>query len=396
MTVQDNPIRKFSKGDVKRAGKMLAGDLIWTDETAEAILRAFQVANWWRDAHGYPMRSIRQSVIQFLTRGKIEGLTAARLKRMQAVRRKLRRPGTNLGLHQLQDLGGCRVLLDSIEDVHALVRMVRENMRHDLRDEDDYIAIPKVDGYRSHHLMFTFRGDEPFDGKRIELQVRTRLQHSWATAVEAVSLFRNADLKSKHGLEGEVDLQRRQENADWLRLFLLLSAEFAETEDCPIPADTMHRHDRLSDIRELSKSLDALSLLESIRIAVLGTDVPTTPGYEPTHYLIRFDHATKSVSTRAFRKPDVAAMNYDLAEALGNQTDNGAETVVLVEVDKLENLREAYPNYYGDVAFFSAQLRAIIKGRAAMEYSTAVRQPPRPLAPAGDFSWLRHHKFRRY
>lgn len=315
---------------------------------------------------------------------------------MQAIRRKLRRPNVKFGLHQLQDLGGCRVLLDSIDDVHSLVRMLRDNMRHDLRDEDDYIARPKVDGYRSHHLMFTFRGEEPFDGKRIELQVRTRLQHSWATAVEAVSLFRNADLKSKYGLLSELDARRRQENEDWLRLFMLLSAEFAETEDCALPADAMDRHQRLVDIRELSKSLDALSLLESIRIGVRGTDIPTTPGYEPTHYLIRYDHVTKSVSTRAFRKPELAAESYDLAEELGNKTDNGAETVVLVEVDKLENLREAYPNYYGDVEFFSAQLRAIIKGRAAMEYATAVRQPPRPPAPVGDFSWLRHHKFRRY
>ena len=73
--------------------------------------------------------------------------------------------------------------------------------------------------------MFSFCGRDAdtviYNGKRIELQVRTRLQHSWATAVEAVGLFRGEELKNHKGSE------------EWLRLFKLLSAEFAEAERCP-------------------------------------------------------------------------------------------------------------------------------------------------------------------
>src|SRR5690606_40369694 len=69
----------------------------------------------------------------------------------------------------------------------------------------------------SHHLSLVFQAnkkqDESYVGRRIELQVRTRLQHSWATAIEAVSLYRNQDLKHHHG------------DADWLRLFVLTAAE---------------------------------------------------------------------------------------------------------------------------------------------------------------------------
>jgi ppGpp synthetase/RelA/SpoT-type nucleotidyltranferase len=71
----------------------------------------------------------------------------------------------------------------------------------------------EADGYRSHHLSLEFKPakkeDEAYAGRRIELQVRTRLQHSWATAIEAVSLYRNQDLKHHKG------------DADWLRLFAL-------------------------------------------------------------------------------------------------------------------------------------------------------------------------------
>lgn len=389
----DFPVSNFSKRDVKRAGEMLAGDLIWTDDTAEGIREAFQIANSWRDAHAYPMRSIRQTVIHHLSHGSMRGITAARLKRMQAIRRKLRR--VKLSLTQLQDLGGCRVLLDSIEDVHALVAMLRDTTKHDIRAEDNYIAKPKADGYRSHHLMFTFRGEKPYDGKRIELQLRTRLQHSWATAVEAVSLFRGADLKSKDGLGAEADAARRKDNEHWLRLFLLLSAEFAETEGCALPPLAPSREDRRREIKAMSKSLGALSLLDSIRHGMQGTDNIVAQDFEATHYLIRFDHLTQTTQVKPFRRAIAAAQDYDRAEEAGNKSGNGSETVVLVEVDKVDNLKAAYPNYFGDVEFFRNQLRAITLGHAAVEYASAPRQPPpRPLGLRGDLSWLRRTRFR--
>lgn len=61
--VSQYPIFDYSMKDVKRAGEMISGALSWTDETAPQIRRAFQIANNWRDAHAYPMRSIRHQLI---------------------------------------------------------------------------------------------------------------------------------------------------------------------------------------------------------------------------------------------------------------------------------------------------------------------------------------------
>jgi ppGpp synthetase/RelA/SpoT-type nucleotidyltranferase len=224
--VTDFPRFEYAVPDVKRAGKFIASDLLWTEQAAQQIREAFQIANNWRDAHALPMRSIRYQLIGFMRGHKIEGVTAARLKRMQAIRKKLRR--LPIGLHKLQDLGGCRAILPTINDVHALVAAIRERSRHQLWDEDDYIVRPKKDGYRSHHLKFSYRGkgdNAIYDGRRVEVQVRTRMQHSWATGVEAVGLFRGEDLKGNQG------------DADWLRLFKLISAEFAAAEQCPEPPD---------------------------------------------------------------------------------------------------------------------------------------------------------------
>jgi hypothetical protein len=100
LDVADFPRSEYSLKDVKRAGEMIAG----THPLSPEILQAFQVANNWRQSHAYPMRSIRHQLISYMHVRGIHGVTGARLKRMQAIRRKLNRMG--LHLNQLQDLGG--------------------------------------------------------------------------------------------------------------------------------------------------------------------------------------------------------------------------------------------------------------------------------------------------
>lgn len=117
--------------------------------------------------------------------------------------------------------------------------------------------------YRCHHLIYKFKGggeNSVFDGRRIEIQVRTRLQHAWATAVEAVGLMRQEDLKAGKG------------DADWLRLFELMSAELAMAEDCPQSTHVPGHLSRIREIRELNKKLNAVNTLEDLRHAVRGTD----------------------------------------------------------------------------------------------------------------------------
>jgi ppGpp synthetase/RelA/SpoT-type nucleotidyltranferase len=379
--VADFPRLEFSNRDVKRAGEVIAGDLAWTDESAPEIKRAFQVANNWRDAHAYPMRSVRYQMIWFMRQEEIRGVTVARLKRMQAIRKKLRRIGLNL--NQLQDLGGCRAILNSMADVRSLVGSIRERSRHEMRPEKDYIASPKSDGYRSHHLILSYRGEGAaamHDDRRIEIQVRTRLQHSWATAVEAVGLFRGEYLKGSQG------------DAQWLRLFKLMSAEFAAAEGCPEPPDLPQQVIRISEIRHLDKELEASRTLDKLSYAVHYTrDAVINPLSRPTYYLIRFDNLTKEVLVEPIFYPKSAVSSYDNAEALDNKTGTNKENIVLVEADKLESLKVAYPNYFGDVQLFKAQLNLIVKGRSAQEYSVRPQEaaPMRPKEKPSDLRWLR-------
>ncbi|WP_165982370.1 RelA/SpoT domain-containing protein [Dankookia rubra] len=378
---------EHSGKEVARAGDVIASGLAWSPDTEDRIRRAFQVAHGWREFHSFPMRSVRYSVVHHMKAAGVHGITAARLKRMQAIRGKLLRAPRKL--NQLQDLAGCRAILDDIRDVRELVAALRTDLRHELHWEDDYIAGPKTDGYRSHHLIVAFRAkngaERRYDGRRVEVQIRTRLQHAWATAVEAVGLFRGEGLKNREG------------SAEWLRLFAFVSAEFAEAEGCPPTPGIPGKAERIAEIRRLAAELDAPRHLEQIRHGVRGTDLALDPNYKPTHFLIRYDHATATVRVEPHSAPRMATASYESAEVRGDQLGAGErQTVVLVEVDKIQSLKAAYPNYFGDVEEFGRQLAQITEDGAATEYAVPARQPPKhKLAPYGDLSWLRGSRLDR-
>lgn len=381
LSVSDYPQVRYGLDDVKRAGELIAGKHPMNPD----VLKAFQIANNWREGHAYPMRSIRCQLVWYLRNLSMDGVAGARLKRMQAIRRKLVRIA-RLGLDDLQDLGGCRAIVPRIGDAVRLVEALRERSRHHLRLEQDYIKRPKPDGYRSHHLMFDFRGRgdaRKYNDRRIEVQIRTRLQHSWATAVEAVGLFRNEALKNQTG------------DADWLRLFLLMSAEFASVEGCPEPTNVPKRVERVNEIRRLDRKLGAAQTLENLSHAVKWTDDAVQGLSKPTFYLIRYENETNAVTVSPYFAPAAAMLSYEAAEAMDNESGIETANIVLVEADKLENLKEAYPNYFGDVQLFRMQLTNITNGIGAREYVVRPQESVRPRPKENpNFMWLKRRSRR--
>jgi hypothetical protein len=369
--VSSYPSFDYSMKDVRRAGKVVAGKADLCPETHEA----FVIVNNYRDSHMFPMRSMRGSLTWYMGRHDLAGVVGARLKRMQAIRRKMNRIG--LGLNQFQDLAGCRAVLSSIADVRALVEIMRQ-CRHELRDEDNYIAKPKKDGYRSHHLMFNYVGKGAraiHNGRRVEVQIRTRMQHSWATTVEAIGLFRGEDLKGNQG------------NPDWLRLFRVVSAEFALAEGCPEPPDMPARHLRLQEIRELDRKLKAIETLDNLSYAVKFTDTSVAPSEKSQYWLVQFDNAKREVKVSPYSAPRSAALSYDNAEYLDA---NNEKNIVLIETDKLDNMKAAYPNYFGDVQLFRMQLGKIRKGKPVTEYTVKPQESTRPRPQERpNLAWLK-------
>ncbi|TPI35217.1 hypothetical protein FJW08_01630 [Mesorhizobium sp. B3-2-1] len=358
------PRLEYSMKAVRKAGDRLAKPMQFgRDITAGQYVDAleiFSIANSWRDSHFLPMRSVRFSVGHHMRALRLKGDMASRPKRMASIRRKLRESTTNLDT--MNDIGGCRAIMPDIKSVRMLLASMRDRFPHEIHSREfDYIDEPKPDGYRSHHIVFQYRpraaDTEAFEGRRIELQVRTTLQHSWATAVEAVGLFRRQDLK--HG-KGE---------QDWLRLFQLMSAEFAYVEQCPVPIGVPDHDDRVRELRDINTRIGATSILEDIKNLTLYSDNFVQPTQKCRYYLLQYgkDH---NVTIEPFRTIMLGALT--LEEIEKKIELRGIDvTAALVEVDKVEKLVEMYQNYFGNVSLFVRNLKSICTGKADIEYSLA-------------------------
>ncbi len=336
-------VERHSKSEIVNAGKLIASQPAY-DEDA---VRAFKIAHDWRSAHIVPMRKIRFDLTLNTKRVQSGGITAARLKRMQSIRKKLVRGP--LSLFQVQDIAGCRAIVRSMPELIRLLDIYYEGTyQHEIVRTDDYISDPKRGGYRSHHAVFKFNGRggyEHLDRQRVEMQIRTKLQHFWATAVEAVGLVRNEDLKAGEG------------DADWLRFFELMSGEFAVEEAQPVPQTVSENHaERRDEIRELNARLGALKHLQTYNDALRQTEnfaVNSTSKY----FLIQYDYTKFNVGIRGFSRypQSYASLIYD------EQGGYSEKNTVLVEIDRVSNLRDAYPNYFLDVKAFNERLKAIVE-----------------------------------
>jgi hypothetical protein len=79
-----------------------------------------------RDSHVLPMRQIRSELIGQVRRSRARGQTAARLKRMPSIRRKLQK--ISVPLSSIQDLAGCRAILPTLKDVNAVIKGLRQSL----------------------------------------------------------------------------------------------------------------------------------------------------------------------------------------------------------------------------------------------------------------------------
>jgi len=379
------PIFEYGMREVRRAGEVISGDCVWTPNSEYKIREAFNVANNWRESHAYPMSSVHLSLKYYVRAAGMPGFTSARLKRMQAIRNKLKRQGFSIEMNQLQDLAGCRVILDTVDDVRLLVRLFSDRTRHTLRPPSDYISNPKPDGYRSYHVMLSYKGRGEaavFNKRRVEIQVRTRLQHAWATAVEGVGTSLGEDFKGGRG------------NPDWRRLFRLVSAEFAMLEGCPEGDGLSAHNERVQELREIDRKIGALEYLEN-QGSIVQYLKSVSGNVDAPYYLVNYDIAARTVEVLPYFFPKAAVYGYEKVESFDNLNKVPKRNVVLVEAGKVINLLRAFPNYFGDVTIFKEHLTEILNGAVPKQYR--IKLPPTPLPPTEqkiDLSWLRRSRFR--
>lgn len=182
---------QYSREQVRRAGR----DFIDMSLSPADREKAREVINNWRTAHRFPLNTVQVGL-----RGKVRRLSsgdpvvAQRTKRLPSIVKKLKR-FDKMDLPRMHDIGGCRGVVETIDEVRAIEDSYvsgKSQSRGQVGRHDDYIASPKLDGYRGVHVVVNYQGENEqrvWSGLRVEVQVRTKMQHAWATALETVDTF---------------------------------------------------------------------------------------------------------------------------------------------------------------------------------------------------------------
>lgn len=272
------------------------------------------------------------------------------MKRIPSIAKKLTK-NHGMQLARMQDIGGLRAIIDSVSQVTKLHSLYTDgSLTHELVDTDDYIATPKPTGYRNPHLIYRYTNPSAtaYNGLCIELQIRTRLQHAWATAVEIIGSFLNQALKSNEGSE------------EWLLYFKVVGAAFSLIEKCPVAQEFQEQTPEsvFEQCVELEKMLDVRRKLHAFAVAANAITSNRAGG---SYHLIILNAIEKTVTISSFGKKRLDEANFAYAEAERNALEHHDMQTVLVATDSIESLRRAYPNYFLDTRQFLSELRKIEK-----------------------------------
>jgi len=336
------PTPSYSRAQVNRAGDILRN----ADPTPDELIWAREVLGNWRSCHGYPINTFQATLRAKLRALEFRNsLVAQRLKRTPSIVAKLRRfPGMELA--RMQDIGGLRAVVGDLDAVRRLERNYQKSIfQHELVGQVDYIENPKESGYRSVHLVYRYRNSRApaYDGLRVELQLRSRHQHTWATSVETMGTFLGQALKSSEG------------EAEWLDFFSLAGAAFAHLEGTP-PVPGYSELSKLEAYKAADAEATRLRIREQLSAFTVAMDAISSDHRPGSYRLLVLDLDKRQVSIATFTRE---ALEQASAEYLAQEEQIMAganRQAVLVATGPLDDLRRAYPNYFLDTRDFIATL----------------------------------------
>ena len=328
---------QFDPKEIDAAGRVLA-NVPQAGEDDSEWLRAFELVSRWRATHAGPLRTFRTNLGRRVGR---RGIVAQRLKRMPTIISKLERL-PRLKLSRMQDIGGCRAIVPTVDDAFGLAtELLDSRVRHRLIRHKDYIEHPRPSGYRSLHLIYSYNSEKPtrWQGLNTEIQIRSRLQHQWATAVEVVGFFTENDLKSNLG------------DSTWLRFFALMSSVIATQEDSPGVPDTPNKtSDLVREVGALATELDVTERLNAFKAITSG--LHRFQKFGNPWVVLELDLDAQMIAVRTFRPRDEDAATAWYAEKELESRGIRNKHVVLVSARSVNELRRAYPNFFADLNEF--------------------------------------------
>lgn len=327
-----------TKSRIQAAGKRIVKGSPSLDDTI--VLENF------RASHAYIINTFQMNARRHAAA--VKNTVGQRLKRRNTIIDKLRRE-PSMPLHAMQDIAGCRIIFDNQEDLYR-VRLSLRNARFKHErvnelDRYDYIKSPKPTGYRGVHDVYQYSVSKApssnWNGLRIEIQFRTRIQHAWATAVEVADLITSSRIKFNDA------------KSNYLEYFQLASEILARAhEDQRSCCPTLTNAEVVRQFETLEGTLGLLNSLDNLR----GTRDKHITFRRNTLLIFRFDveDAQEKLEVKTFETVSRAIEEYDRMEkALGERAD-----IVFVRGESEESIRDAFRNYFSDARAFVDLVRS--------------------------------------
>lgn len=346
----------FSGKKVNKAGeKLLALDISTRDEEFSECI---EILSYWRSAHEEPLEVAFSKLQQISKNHDSQSVYAKRLKRYISIISKLRR-FNSMKLRGMQDIGGCRVIVKNEKKLRRIVRDLKQlpeiKAQPGRYRSKDYIKKPKEDGYRSYHLIGQFP-DKNNIKKNIEIQLRTQMQHYWATAVEIVDIFTGQALKSSLG------------NEEWKDFFSLMSKNIAQMESIPsfenmtLTGKYIALQNKVSSNRDLldtcaeaqllSETLSVKKKFLAFATSIKFADDQLSESSRTGFVLIEIDTKSATVSAKIFDKEDNSSATDEYAKKEKIAAKRTGKIVALVSSSEVSGIPKAYPNFFADSTEF--------------------------------------------
>ena len=237
------------------------------------------------------MNVLRDSLAGAGVKSEISG----RPKHISSIWKKMQRKGANLS--EIYDVNAIRVLVNDVQDCYAALGVVHSMWRPIPGQFDDYIAVPKPNGYQSLHTAVI-----AVDGKPLEVQIRTHTMHHVSEMGIAAHWRYKEGGKSDRDYDAKLAWVRQL--IDWQRE-VTDASEFVEGVKLDLFQDQVFVFTPKGDVKDLPTGSTPLDFAYRIH-----TDVGhSTIGAKVNNRLVPLDYTLKNgdivevVTTKAARGP---------------------------------------------------------------------------------------------
>lgn len=325
----------LSKTLIDNAGKALSRD---SESDVDKYILYTDTFDEYRKNHLEPLSKTTIEIQQWLSQYGKEYYIAQRLKRKPQILRKLLR--FSVRLSQLQDIGGARIIVDQNSDVDDVVNFLTNRLHgnHNLNviRETDYRGEGREDsGYRAYHVILER------DGYKMELQIRSKIQHYWAETIERTSIVYGHYIKE---LEGDDTV---------IRYFKTLSDLFYEIESGRKPDAALKT--RVEELRlrseQIIQNADEKNVFSSYVNEGMIKDLEekekrlTEPGLNNWIFVFNWNLGSFVTWELITNDPEEAIKQYVNFENRYT-SENGFE-VVLVGSSQVATVRQTHSHYFG-------------------------------------------------